>query len=127
MTLGEILRNLLTEMDITQKQLAENLNVGASTLGNYIQNNREPDYDTLRALADFFEVTTDYLLNHRTHPASSHNEDELLRVYRALKKDQQELLLKQGRLLIAHYSKQGKLQDMKTAEYRNGYKGNDTK
>jgi len=127
MNLGEILRNLLTEMDITQKQLAESLNIGVSTLGNYIQNNREPDYKILKALADFFDVSTDYLLDHRTHRSESHNEDDLLRVYRALNKDQQELLLKQGRLLVAHYGKPGKLQEIKAAEKSDGYKGDGAK
>ena len=117
----------MTEMDITQKQLAESLNIGVSTLGNYIQNNREPDYKILKALADFFDVSTDYLLDHRTHRSESHNEDDLLRVYRALNKDQQELLLKQGRLLVAHYGKPGKLQEIKAAEKSDGYKGDGAK
>ena len=103
MTLGEILRNLLADNDITQKELAQNLNIGASTLSNYIQNIREPDYNTLKNLADYFNVTTDYLLDHRVNQAVSPLENELLFVFRTLKKDQQELLIKQGKLYISHY------------------------
>ena len=127
MTLGEILRDLLTDRDITQKQLAESLNIGASTLGNYIQNNREPDFETLKALADFFNVSTDYLLDHRRPPASDYREDELLRVFRSLKKDQKDLMIKHGKVLVNHYSKKEKLPDIKVADERPGYKGNGEK
>jgi len=108
MELGEILRNLLDEREITQKQLAIALNIGASTLGNYIQNAREPDYDTLKRLANYFDVTIDYLLDYRSSKAKSSQEDEVLRIYRALNQDQQELFIEQGKLLIAHSHKKTK-------------------
>ena len=127
MTLGEILRDLLAELDITQKQLAESLNIGASTFGNYIQNNREPDYDTLKAIAGYFNVTTDYLLDHRTPPANNHKEDDILRVFRALNRDQQDLMLKQGKLLISHYGRKKNLPDKKIAEDKPEYKTNGAK
>ena len=113
MTLGEILRDLLSENDISQKQLAKHLNMGASTLGNYIQNVREPDYETLKRFADYFHVTTDYLLDHRTDQAISHQEDEVLRIFRVLTKDQQELFIAQGKLFIAQNKKKEKLSESK--------------
>ena len=128
MTLGEKLRDLITEMDITQKQLAASINIGASTLGNYIQDNREPDYETLKALADYFSVTTDYLLDHRaTNRVVNRKEDVLLRVFRALSTDQQEFYIKQGKLFLAHYSKKKRLTDMKTADDEPQYKDNGAK
>ena len=111
MSLGEILRNLLEERDITQKQLADILNVGASTLSNYIQNSREPDYETLRRLASYFEVSTDYLLEFKTAQVSSLQESELLRVFRTLTNDQQELFIEQGKLFIAQNYKKRKSSD----------------
>lgn len=116
MSLGEILRELLTENDITQKQLADYLNIAASTLGNYIQDSREPDYETLKRLAGYFNVTTDYLLDHRAKQASSHKEDELLRIFRNLNEDQQELYIEQGKLLLAHIAKKGKSSNSRTTE-----------
>ena len=122
MTLGEILRDLLAEKDITQKQLADSLNMGVSTLSNYVQNNREPDFGTLKRLADYFDVTTDYLLNHRTKYSVSYSEDELLRVFRTLTKDQQELFIKQGKLLVTHYKKKKSDPDLKVSDNkRTGY------
>ena len=119
-SLGEILRNLLDERDVTQKQLADNLNIGASTLGNYIQDIREPDYNVLKDLATFFDVTTDYLLEHRTKITSSMQEDEILRIFRSLSLDQQELLIEQGKLLITHNCKKRKSSESKTSDNKTG-------
>jgi len=101
----------MEERDITQKQLADMLNIGVSTLGNYIQNTREPDYDTLKRLASFFNVSIDYLLDYRTAQAACFDEDELLRIFRTLSHDQQELFIEQGKLLIAHNCKKIKSSD----------------
>ena len=122
MTIGEILRNLLSDMDITQKQLAESLNMGASTLSNYFQNNREPGYGTLKRLADFFNVSTDYLLDHRANLATSHREDELLHIFRALTDDQQELYIEQGKLFVAQNNKKRKPPGMRVTAGKTGYK-----
>ena len=123
MTLGEILRDLIADMDITQKMLADKLSIGASTLGNYFQDNREPDFATLRVLADFFNVSTDYLLDHRTNKMSNHREDEVLRIFNELTRDQQDFFIKQGRLLIKHYgNKKEKIPELKTADAKPKYK-----
>ncbi len=54
MSFGEKLRILLEEHTMTQKQLAKELNIAPSTVGSYIQNTREPDFDTLKSIAGFF-------------------------------------------------------------------------
>jgi len=101
-SIGETLRVLLEERDISQKQLADMLGLGASTLGNYIQNTRAPDYDMLKVLATFFDVSTDYLLGHKANMEITDQEDELLRIFRTLTTEQRELFIEQGKLLIAH-------------------------
>ena len=105
MTFGEIIRKLLLEKNMTQRQLAAQLNIGASTLSNYVQNLREPDFATLKRLADYFDVSIDYLLDHRTRPAASHAEDDLLRVLRAMTAEQRELFVEQGKLFVARNKK----------------------
>ena len=102
LSFGDILRELISDRRISQKQLAEYLNINASTLGNYIQDTREPNFEMLKKLADFFNVTTDYLLDHRTGYALSHKEDKLLRIFRALTTDQQDLFIEQGKLFVKH-------------------------
>lgn len=63
MELGEILVNLRLEKKIFQKELASYLNVSIGTISNYENNVHLPDLITLCKLADFFDVSTDYLLN----------------------------------------------------------------
>lgn len=60
---GEILAELRSERGIFQKELAIYLNVSVGTISNYEKGVHYPDLDTLRKLADYFGVTTDYLLN----------------------------------------------------------------
>ena len=102
MTLGEILRDLLVNRNHSQKELSETLNITQSALSNYLKNSRDPDYDLLKLLADYFDVSTDYLLNHRTKQVASrsHEEDVLLDTYRRLTVDQQEIFLKLGKLFV---------------------------
>ena len=100
MMFSDILRLLIEERGLTQKQLAKDLHIAVSTLGGYVQGTSEPDFDTLRRLAEYFEVSADYLLDFRTGKGSSHGEDDLLRIYRALPPLQQEMYIEQGKVLM---------------------------
>lgn len=97
MLFGDILRNLLEERNITQKQMASDLNIAASTLGNYIRNTREPDFSTLCRIAAYLGVSIDYLLNY--HPNYNVNplEVELLRIFRTLSAREQKIYIEQGK------------------------------
>ncbi len=70
MKFGELLASLRRERGILQKELAAYLNVTVATISNYEKGVHAPDYETLVKLADFFDVSTDYLL-HRTEYKSS--------------------------------------------------------
>ena len=91
---------MIEEQGITQKELAGKLYIAPSTLGCYVQNTREPDFATLTAIADYFDVSTDYLLAHRTAQTASAREEELLRIFRSLSDEQQEIYLKQGKAFL---------------------------
>ena len=105
MIFSDILRLLIEERGLTQKQLAKDLHIAVSTLGGYVQGTSEPDFDTLRRIAGYFEVSADYLLDFRTGNAKSHSEDDVLRIFRALTPLQQELFLEQGKALLRFSSK----------------------
>ena len=94
------LRRLLEERQMTQKQLALELKIPASTLGGYVQGTSEPDFNTLKMIANYFNVSTDYLLDHRTEQVRSAEEQELRRLFRALSPEQQRLYLEQGRAFL---------------------------
>lgn len=100
MSFGEKLRSLIEELDMTQKQLAIHLNIAPSTMGSYVQNTREPDFATLKLLANYFNVSTDYLLDNHSGNAATKQEDELLRIFRSLPSDQRNICLEQCRVFV---------------------------
>lgn len=56
------LKELRIRNNVTQKQVAEALNLSTIAIQNYENNRRKPTYDILIALADYFEVSLDYLV-----------------------------------------------------------------
>lgn len=61
-TLGKTIRELRESLKLSQKELAERIGVSNVVLSRYELDDRKPDFDTLEKIADFFNVTTDYLL-----------------------------------------------------------------
>lgn len=57
-----ILKSLRTAAGITQNDLAAQLKISRSTIGMYESGAREPDFETLELIADYFNVDIDYLL-----------------------------------------------------------------
>ncbi len=58
------IRALRKEKGLTQADLAAILKVSSRTVGFYETEGRDPDTETLKKLADYFEVSIDYLLGH---------------------------------------------------------------
>lgn len=106
MTISEALRTLLEEHDLTQKQLALDLNVAPSTLGGYVQGTSEPDVATLKRIASYFQVSMDYLLDFPKNSDAVPGENELLRIFRSLSEKERELFLEQGKLLLRFNQKE---------------------
>lgn len=101
MKFGDKLRTLIEDKNITQKELATKLNIAPSTVSSYVQNTREPDFGTLKIIADFFQVTTDYLLGYK--PSNSKitaQEEDLLRVFRQLSPEQKDICVEQCKAFI---------------------------
>lgn len=63
MDFGNTLRTLRREKNIGQKELAIYLNVSVSTISNYEKSVHHPDLQTLCKLADYFDVSIDYLMD----------------------------------------------------------------
>lgn len=100
MDFGDVLRSLLEEREITQKKLANDLNIAPSTVGGYVQNKSEPDFKTLKKIAAYFDTSIDYLLNYRTRNTVNHQEDEILRIFRSLTKEQIEIFTEQSKIFV---------------------------
>ncbi|WP_053001073.1 LexA family protein [Kosmotoga pacifica] len=61
-SLAERLKFLRESKGLSLRKLAEQINVHFSTLGSYEQGRRNPDLETLKMLAEFYNVSVDYLL-----------------------------------------------------------------
>ena len=59
---GETLRKLRHEHKLTQSQLGQAIGVSYSTISMYERGEREPDFETTEAIADYFNVSMDSLL-----------------------------------------------------------------
>ena len=51
-----------------QKGVAEELKIPVSTYAGYERNERDPNISTLIKLADYFDVSVDYLIGHEKTP-----------------------------------------------------------
>lgn len=60
--LGDILKYLREREKLNQKELSEKLNISRVRYNQYETGRRVPDKDTLVLMANFFKVSTDYLL-----------------------------------------------------------------
>lgn len=72
MTLGRRIKELRNSKNLTQEELAQKLDANRPTLSNWELDRTQPGYTMLKKVAEFFEVSTDYLLN------GTLNIDELL-------------------------------------------------
>ena len=67
---GELLKELREDKKISQKELAKKIYVTVGTISNYENNQHYPDIEKLIMLADYFNVSTDYLLGRSISPYS---------------------------------------------------------
>lgn len=89
-TFSERLKKLRTERDYSQQYLADRLGISKSSINMYERGEREPGFETLEAIADFFNVDMNYLLGKSTAPGSdvsSHydHDPDIRRIERARK------------------------------------------
>lgn len=70
MMFGKKLRLLREEKELSQKEMADHLQITRQAYNYYENDKRNPDYDTLRAIADYFNVSTDYLLGQQNEQES---------------------------------------------------------
>lgn len=100
-SLGSRIKGLRKENNISQKEFAAKMGVSNVVLSRYESDERKPDYDVLQQIADYFEVTLDYLLGRTDEPANDEeafqafiNDPELGIWYRDLPKSSEEELQK---------------------------------
>ena len=63
------LKELRKARGISQQKLAIDLNMNQNSISRYENGQREADYKTLIMLADYFNISVDYLLERTDNPA----------------------------------------------------------
>ncbi len=66
-----VFRTLRQGMNLTQDELAKALNISKSSISMYENGNREPDFETLEKIADYFHVDMNYLVGRTSQAVSS--------------------------------------------------------
>lgn len=67
--LGQRISILRRRAGLSQSELARRLQISASAMGMYEQGRREPSMDTLVAIAEQLQVSTDFLLTGKIRTA----------------------------------------------------------
>lgn len=81
MDFGQRLRQLRDLNKVTQEELAKYLGVGRPTIAGYETKGKQPSFEILDKIADFFNVSVDYLLgrtniqNHEGLPIMESSEE----------------------------------------------------
>ncbi|WP_432407675.1 helix-turn-helix domain-containing protein [Wukongibacter sp. M2B1] len=62
MDFGKRLKTLREKLNLTRDELADKINISYSAVSKYETNSRFPDQEMLKKIADYFNVSIDYLL-----------------------------------------------------------------
>lgn len=64
---GRILKELRISRNLTQKEVSKILNIDYSNISRWEKGQFEPDQNTLIRIADYFEVSLDYLMGRKDY------------------------------------------------------------
>ena len=68
LTFGENLKSLRKANKVTQKDVAKSTEISERNYQDYEANVKKPGFDNLIALADYFDVSLDYLVGRSEDP-----------------------------------------------------------
>lgn len=102
--LGKTLKVLRNSRGLTQAALADELGISSSAVSMYERGEREPDFDTLNMIANYFGVSMSHLLGEDYAPGNS-----LLESYEALNDTGKKMLIDYLEMLLSkpEYRKEG--------------------
>lgn len=97
---SERLKYLRRRKGITQMELGRFLGYRDTTISNYENAVHQPDYDTLIQIAEYFDVSIDFLIGfEEENPDYSLEEMELLQRYRRMSLERQKIIFRLIELL----------------------------
>lgn len=93
MEFKDVLKKLRTEKGLSQARLAEELGVTTSTIGMYETGKRKPSHEALEAVADYFNVSLDYVDGRASEsPHFTPEELDMILEYRTADKDTRNMI-----------------------------------
>lgn len=95
--LGNILLELRKKNGYTQVEISKILDIQQTTYSKYEKCQRQPDYETIKKIADFYGVTTDYLLERTTN-----KENDIMAYNNLLSNEEKKKLLEMCKLMFPH-------------------------
>lgn len=100
--IGKTIRTMRMSRGMSQADLANRIGKKRSAVGNYENGTREPDLDTIEALADAFNVSMADLLGHET------DEEDLWELREQLRRDPE-------RHILFSMARNAKIEDVRRA------------
>ena len=101
MNIGEMILQTLEARGMSQKELADKLNIPTTTLNGYIKRGHEPDYSLLKSIATILDVTPDYLLEFESSSIMNQEELLLLTRFRGMNDLQKEIVSEQVKFIAS--------------------------
>ncbi|CAH0120979.1 MULTISPECIES: helix-turn-helix domain-containing protein [unclassified Paenibacillus] len=87
MTMGDRLRQLRMNRNISQEEVARTIGITRSAYSHYEINNRQPVYETLLKLAAFYDVSLDYIVSGVSSRPDAGEANEIIRLLNTMDQD----------------------------------------
>jgi len=113
MTIIERISNLLSQNQITVSKMMKDLGFSSGLFSQWKSGMQKPSNDKLLKIAEYFGVSTDYLLTGKEGASNNIvlDDDRLIEIYNSLDDGEKEEFIKLGQSIIAKRQK-GKEQDL---------------
>ncbi|SUY45238.1 phage regulatory protein [Clostridium putrefaciens] len=94
--IGDRIRYLREEQGLKQKELAHKFYVEENTWSQYENYVRKPSIDTIKGIAEYFQVSTDYLLGITDEVYNSKDKQiiDILKLYTSLNEEEKSNFIK---------------------------------
>ena len=103
MNYGSRAKDWITDHDVKQKKLAREFHITEAMFSNYLNGRNAMPVEVLVQIAQYFSITTDYLVGLSDNPVPpihlSRPERDLVGAFRTLSKNQRELVWQTVRLM----------------------------
>ena len=91
--LAEKLKKLREENELSQAELSQIIGIAQTSIGNHERGERVPDADVLLKYADYFKVSTDWLLD-RVNQRTVISEDKYIQAFEGLSESHKNCIIK---------------------------------